>query len=116
MDWEKVKIASWGAVGGAVALAIVGFAWGGWVTGGTAQQRANELAENAVVDRLALICVKQFGEDLEKDQKLVEMNKKNSWDRDTYVEEQGWATMPDEEKPENSVARKCAVMLAQLKQ
>ena len=24
----------WGAVAGAIALAIVGFSWGGWVTGG----------------------------------------------------------------------------------
>jgi hypothetical protein len=32
----SVKPAVWGAVGGAVAAMIVGFTWGGWVTGGTA--------------------------------------------------------------------------------
>jgi hypothetical protein len=35
----EVKPACWGAVGGAVALAIVGFMWGGWVTGGKAEAR-----------------------------------------------------------------------------
>jgi GTP cyclohydrolase I-like protein len=42
----EVKPACWGAVGGAVALAIVGFMWGGWVTGGKAEARANERAAN----------------------------------------------------------------------
>ena len=27
MDWEKVKLGLWGAAGGAVVLAIVGFSW-----------------------------------------------------------------------------------------
>ena len=29
VNWEKFKPAPWDAVGGAVALAIIGFAWGG---------------------------------------------------------------------------------------
>ncbi len=40
MNWEKITPGLWGAVGGAIVLAIVGFAWGGWVTGGTAQEMA----------------------------------------------------------------------------
>jgi hypothetical protein len=40
MDQEKIKQGLLSAAGGAVALAIVGFAWGGWVTGSTAQQMA----------------------------------------------------------------------------
>ena len=38
MNWEKIKPVLWGAIGGAIALSIIGFAWGGWVTGGTAQE------------------------------------------------------------------------------
>ena len=44
MDWEKIKLGLWGALGGAIVLAIIGFAWGGWVTGGTAQEMAEEMA------------------------------------------------------------------------
>ena len=29
MDWEKVTPGLWGAAGGAIVLAIIGFAWGG---------------------------------------------------------------------------------------
>ena len=43
----------WGAATGAIALAIVGFTWGGWVTAGTAQQRAGAGAEQAMVASLA---------------------------------------------------------------
>jgi len=48
MDWEKIKPILWGAVGGAIALAVIGFNWGGWVTSGTAEARAKETAATAV--------------------------------------------------------------------
>ena len=42
MDWDKITLGLWGAVGGAIVLAIIGFVWGGWVTGGTAQEMAEQ--------------------------------------------------------------------------
>ena len=116
MNWEEIKTALWGAIGGAIVLAIVGFAWGGWVLGGTAQEMAEEMAENAVVARLAPICVEQFKQDSEKDQKLKDLKKEDSWNRDDYVEKQGWATMPGEKNPDSKVAKKCAELLVELGQ
>ncbi len=116
MNWEKIKTPLWGAIGGAIVLAIVGFAWGGWVGGGTAQQMAEELAQNAVVARLAPICVEQFNQDSEKDQKLKKLKEANSWERDDYVGKQGWATMPGEKNPDSKVAEKCAELLVELGQ
>ena len=114
MNWEKIKLGLWGAVGGAIVSAIIGFTWGGWVTGGTAQTMAEEMAEDAVVDRLAPICVEQFNQGLENVQKLEELKETDSWQRDDYVGEQGWATMPGEDKPDSKVAKKCADMLMEL--
>ncbi len=111
VNWEKIKPALWGAVGGAIVLAITGFNWGGWVTGGTAQEMAKEMAEEAVVGRLTPICVVQYNQDSEKDQKLKELKEESSWKRDDYVEKQGWATMPGEKKPDGKVAGKCAEMI-----
>ena len=116
MDREKIKPGLWGALGGAIILAIVGFAWGGWVTGGTAQEMAEQKAENAVVDRLAPICVEQFNQDSEKDQKLKELKETDTWKRDDYVAEQGWATMPGEKEFDRKIADKCAEMIMQLGQ
>ena len=115
MNWEKIKLGFWSAIGGAIVLAIIGFKWGGWVTGGTAQAMAEEMAVKAVVDRLTPICVAQFNQDPEKGQKLKELKKTDSWTRDSYVEKQGWATMPSEKKPDSKVAAECAsqILLSQ---
>ena len=116
VDWEVIKPALWGAVGGGIVLAIIGFAWAGWVTGSSAQKMAEELAQNTVVARLAPICVEQFNQDSEKDQKLTTLKETKSWERDDYVEKQGWATMPGENEADSKVAAKCAELLAELGQ
>ena len=113
MNWEKIKPALWGIVGGAIAAIIIGFAWGGWVTGGTAENMAEEMAENAVVARLAPICVEQFNQDSEKDQKLKKLKKLSSWLRGDHVKKQGWATMPGEKEADSKVAEKCADLLVE---
>ncbi|MCH7795790.1 MAG: hypothetical protein IH900_11740 [Proteobacteria bacterium] len=116
VNWEKIKPALLGAVGGGIVLAIIGFAWGGWVTGSTAQKMAEELAQTAVVARLAPICVEQYNQDSEKDQKLKELKEESSWKKGDYVEKQGWATMPGEKEADSKVAKECADLLAELGQ
>ena len=90
MSWAKIAPIFQGAVGGAIVITIAGFSWLGWVTGGTAQQEATEMADAAVNDRLAKICVYQFGLDPGKDLKLKELQGKSSWMRSDYLKEQGW--------------------------
>ena len=114
MNWEKIKPGLWGAIGGAIVLAIIGFTLGGWVTGDTARKTAEEMAEKAVLDRLAPICVEQFRQDSGKDQKLIAKKAGSSWERGGYVEKQGWATMPGEKNPDSGVAERCGEMLMQL--
>ncbi len=116
VNWEKIWPVLWGAVGGAIVLAIIGFALGGWVTGSSAQKSAEELAQRAVVARLAPICVEQFNQDSAKDQKLTALKETNSWNRDDSVEKQGWATMPGEKEADSKVVGKCAELLAELGQ
>jgi hypothetical protein len=90
---------------------IIGFAWGGWVTGGTARSMAEKMAGDAVVKRLAPICVVQSNRDPGKDQELKELKETSTYQRGDYVEKQGWATMPGEEKPDSNVAEECARLL-----
>ena len=116
MDWDKIQLGLMSAVGGAIVLAIIGFVWGGWVTGGTAQEMAEQKAENAVVDRLAPICVEQFNQEAEKVQKLEELKEVSSWKRNDYVEKQGWATMPGEKEADYKVASRCAELIVELAQ
>jgi hypothetical protein len=107
---KKVVLAF--AVAAVVITLIIGFNWGGWVTAGTAQAMAND----AVVDRLASVCVAQFDQDPQNQQKLGELKEKSSYQRDDYVREQGWATFPGQEKPDNKVSDACAKLLMQVGQ
>jgi hypothetical protein len=107
-----VKPALWGAAAGAVALAIVGFNWGGWVTGGTAETLAKNSAATAVVAALTPICVEKFRQAADASANLAEMKKATySWEQGRFVEKGGWATMPGSTEPNSAVARACAETL-----
>ncbi|MFK4490271.1 hypothetical protein [Bradyrhizobium sp. USDA 336] len=107
-----VRPALWGALAGAIALAIVGFSWGGWVTGGTAETLAKNSAATAVVAALTPICVEKFRQAADASANLVEMKKATySWDQSKFVEKGGWATMPGSTEPNSAVARACAESL-----
>ena len=108
---EKIKTGVWGAVGGAVIAMIIGFGWGGWVLGGTSQSMGKEMAQTAVVDRLTPICVAQFNQDPERDAKLKKMKEIDSWRREKFVSDQGWATMPFEKEPDSRVADSCSNLI-----
>ena len=108
---KELKPALWGAAGGAVVLAILGFTWGGWVTGGSASAAAKKDADQAVVEALASICVYQFDSQADVAAKLGELKDLASFKQAGFVEEGGWATMPGSEKPVSGVARTCASRL-----
>ena len=114
--WREARptktLVFWSWVGAAVVTMIIGFSWGGWVTGGTARTTAEAMAQDAVVKRLAPICVVQSGRDPAKAEKLVALKEEGSWQRGEYVGKQGWATMPGEQEPDSAVARACATLLS----
>jgi hypothetical protein len=101
----------WCCIASAVLTMIIGFGRGGWVTGGTARQTAEAMARDAVVQRLAPICVVQSGRDPAKAPKLVALKDESAWQRGEFVGKQGWATMPGEQEPDRKVAEACALLL-----
>ena len=112
-SWNKAKPTKattfWIAMGAIVLVLYLGFARGGWVTDSTARQRAETSAQGAVVARLVPICVAQFNQDTEKEEKMVEFKElTTSSRRATFVKDHGWATMPGENGPDNRVATECA--------
>jgi len=111
---EMMKPVLMGAVGGAVALAIVGFGWGGWVTGGTAEAMAKKQARSATVAALAPICAAKFQADTGFDAKLSELNETRAYQRSAFIEKGGWATMPGNEKGDRDVAKACAELIIEM--
>ncbi len=114
--WGKAratkKVVFWAIIGAMILTTIVGFRWGGWVTGGTAQK----MTTDAVTQRLSSICVGQFNQDPQKDQKFTELKDASTYQRSDFVTKQGWATMPGEVKPDNKVADACARLIVQSRQ
>ena len=108
----ETKPALWGAVAGAIALAIVGFAWGGWVTGGTAEAQATKQANAAVVVALAPICVEKFKHTPDVAANLTALKKADTWSQGDFVEKGGWATFPGPNPQVTAIAQACAVLLA----
>jgi hypothetical protein len=101
-----------GAAAGAVAAMVVGFNWGGWTLGSTTEAIAKERATSAVVAALVPICVANFRQASNAAANLTELKKIGyEWDRGTFVEKGGWATMPGATAADNAVARACAEML-----
>jgi hypothetical protein len=74
-DWWRdarptKTVVFWSWIGSVVLSMSIGFAWGGWVTGGTARSMTQTLADEAVVKRLAPRCVVQVKQAPGKDQKV----------------------------------------------
>jgi hypothetical protein len=103
-----------GAAAGAVATMIVGFSWGGWVTGGTAKEQVQKSVSTALVSALSPVCVDKFQRSAEATANLAELNKVSSWQQGSFIEKGGWATMPGGDSSNAAVAQACATMLSSL--
>jgi dienelactone hydrolase len=109
-EWLKPGLQ--GAAVGAVALAIVGFSWGGWVTGGTATKMASDHARLEVVAALVPICIEQSSMDPQVVETLAKLKDASSYQRSKMLMNVGWATMPGSSDPSYDVASACMEKLA----
>jgi hypothetical protein len=109
--FPSLKPGIWGAVIGAAAISVVGFSSLGWTLGSTAERMAKERAQTAVVDVLAPICVEKFQHQTDAATKLIEFKKVSSWDRRSFIEKGGWATMAGTDAPNSAVVSACAERL-----
>jgi hypothetical protein len=109
----ETKPALWGIAGGAAALAIIGFSWGGWLTGGKAEAATLTRVNDAVVVALAPVCVDNFQRAGDAGANLAKLKKIEAWSQGDFVEKGGWATVPGIPPSErtSAVAKACAVLL-----
>jgi hypothetical protein len=108
------KPAVWGIVGGALVVAIVGFTWGGWVTGSTAEAAASQRASAAVVAALAPVCAEKFKGAGDASASMAALKKLDSWSQGDFIEKGGWAKVAGTNPPDqvSKVAKACALLLA----
>lgn len=110
---EWTTPAAYGAVGGAIALAIVGFTWGGWVTAGTAQKLANSASIAAVTEAMTPYCLEMAKNDPQAATVLTELKTAKGYNGRLVIEKAGWATPMGADKPNSALATACQKALAE---
>ena len=62
--WDELQpskaMLAWACAGSIAATLVVGFSWGGWVTGGTAQDMAGDASEEARGQLASVVCAESF--------------------------------------------------------
>ena len=104
----------WSCAACVVATMVVGFTWGGWVTGGSAQERADTAAEQAVAQLAADICFRRYLAAPDARVNLTALVEESSYRRDGVLEDGGWVTCADREDPIKGAAEICADRLAEV--
>ena len=115
LQGDSLKRLMQGAFIGFLATVVIGFNWGGWTLGSTANKMAEKSASTAVVAALAPICVDKFQHASGAAANLAELRKVSSWQQSSFVEKGGWATLPGSDLANSAVAQACANMLDNLK-
>jgi hypothetical protein len=108
-EWTKPAV--YGVAVGAVATLIIGFNWGGWVTGGTASEMAAKASQAAQEQLVASICVERFAAAPDAAAKLAALKKTKTWEQDTFVTEGGWIQVDALEEQITGAAGLCADQL-----
>jgi hypothetical protein len=112
--WEDYRASKatlfWSCAAASILTMVVGFAWGGWVTGGTAQEMTQEARRNLA----ATFCVNRFLADSDAASQHLSFMEISDWQRDEFIQEGGWAKMPALERPLAGIADLCADKLAKV--
>ena len=110
LQGESLKRLLQGAVVGAVATIVVGFSWGGWSLGSTADKMAKERSELAVVAALAPLCADKFRALPDAEAKTVALSKVEAWKRGEEFPKE-IVTLPGETYPSSALIYACSTLL-----
>jgi hypothetical protein len=84
----------WSCAGCVVLATVVGFSWGGWTTGGTAQEMADQAAADARQELAAVVCVERFMAAPDAGVQLTSLKEiTSSYAQGKFVQDGGWATI-----------------------
>ncbi len=108
-EWLKPGI--YGAIIGAFFVGVVGFSWGGWVTGGGADKMASAMSHDHVIAALLPVCLDMSRSDTDRVAKLATIKEATTYKRRDAVMKAGWATMPGSETPDRDLAQACVAAL-----
>jgi len=110
LQGESLKRLLQGAAVGAAATIVVGFGWGGWSLGSTADRMAKDRSDLAVVAVLAPLCADKFRALPDAAAKTIALSKADSWRRgDEFPKE--FVTLPGETYPSSALVYACSTLV-----
>ena len=113
--WEAFRptkgVWFWSCAGCVVATIVVGFTYGGWVLGTTAERMANDAAGAARAQLAAAACVTLFNKGPDAIAQLAELKKASSYQRSDIIVQGGWVTVPGSTEPVRGAAEICVEKL-----
>ncbi|CAN7614359.1 hypothetical protein [Neorhizobium tomejilense] len=96
-----------------IATIVVGFNWGGWVTGGSSRALSVTAGDTARGELASAICVQRFNAAPDAATKLTELKAiPDSYRKRQFIEAGGWATMPGQTSADSHVAEGCSTALS----
>src|SRR3546814_10589264 len=90
---------------------LLGFTWGGWVTGETAKEMTESAAEDARAELAAAVCVDRFLTASDVGARLASLKEIDSWNRSSFMEKEGWVTLRGTEDPAPKAGDPCPAPL-----
>ena len=102
---EWLKSGLYGAVIAAAAVGIVGFTWGGWVTGRTSQDRAMAMVHDEFIAATVPVCLNTARTGPDRAAKLATIRDASALQRRDAQIEADWATVPGAKAPDRDVAQ-----------
>lgn len=110
LQGESLKRLLQGAAAGAVAAAFIGFSFGGWSLGSTAERLAKERSDLAVVAALAPVCADKFRAQPDAAGKTAALSKADVWSRSEAFPKE-LVTLPGETYPSSALVYACSTLL-----
>lgn len=105
---------AWVAGGASVLTMIVGFAFGGWITEGTADRMVRDARTAAQAELAASVCAANFRSAPTALAQHSELIALSTFRQRQYVQEQSWAQVPGAEGVSRASAELCARMISQM--
>ena len=110
---DQLKTHSVAVILGAVAAMAIGFGWGGWMLGGTAQKMARHKVNAEIVALYTPECVRHFEAQSDMPSHWAALKKADGdYDQQNFIEKAGFATLPGTKTSNDDVADACATKLA----
>ena len=103
----------WACALAVAATIVVGFYWGGWVTGGSARVMSVTAGDKARGELASTICVERFRAAPDAAEKLAAFKAiPEEYKKREFIEKGGWAVMPGQTSSDRLGVQGCATTLA----